>query len=451
MNYKAIIDDFNQASLHNPSEEIKKRYFHIDEIVEKDPFGNVMIRPLFSHSSLPQVLNLEVVKLDECSYEDNYIYSAMLHHNAELAITHLNLLHKKVLHLIRNKKCKLILDNTLEGDTIEKFLPILYNSLDNLGLPYDQVYFITNNLIAKKYYHQWIEKSKNFISSFNLKTTLFFDEVFKDNFKNDSINVIEFPWNIHDTERLVNLKHLPESVNIEKEIEYKAANINKIKPFLKVNRTGRPERTAFMLYLNYYKLLDKFKISFPRLEYLNDFEPLLYQKFPEIFSKQNIELLQSKVPFDIDQTDIDNHGKPGIGVGKFNADLPFDPVHYRDTFISIVMCAFPHTENACHLHSSTFNPIYCGHPYIGFGPFNHLSTLKRLGFKTFNRWWDESYDNCPHHLDRLEQILILTEKLCKYTNSDFLEMYKEMKHTLQYNSDLIKNFNGKNELSRIIF
>ena len=66
------------------------------------------------------------------------------------------------------------------------------------------------------------------------------------------------------------------------------------------------------------------------------------------------------------------------GIGQFNADLPFLPIHYKNTFVSVVMCAFPHTENCCHLHSSTFNPIYSGHPIIQFGPYKSLERMKFL-------------------------------------------------------------------------
>ena len=452
MNCKAIIDEFNQVSLHDPSKEIIEKYLHIEEIKELDPFGNPMVRPLFSHSSIPYVLDIETVKLEEFNFDTNSIYSVMLHHNAELAVEHLNLIPKTIIDKLKQYKCKLILDNTLEGDTIERLLPILYSSLDKLKIPYSQVFLVTNNLVAREYYYKWIDLAKHFISPFDLSnfTETFFNKIFAEDFKHNSVNIISFPWNIHDVKRLIHSGDLPEVVDIEKEIEYKTKHLSQLRPFLKVNRTGRPERSFFMLYANYHKLLDKFRISFPRLEHLNDFESAIIDKYPEIISKSNIDSLQKKVPFDIDVSDINNHGQPGTGIGKFNADLPFNPQHYRDTFISVVMCAFPYIDNACHLHSSTFNPIYCGHAYLGYGPHHHLQELKRLGFKTFNKWWDESYDNLPNHFNRLEKVLNIVEDISKYSNSDLLQMYKEMKNILQHNSNLIKNYDGREELRQQI-
>ena len=211
---------------------------------------------------------------------------------------------------------------------------------------------------------------------------------------------------------------------------------------LKVNRTGRPERNLFMLHLNKYDLFDKFLISFPEYPDYN----FPSNMFHNITQEDNIESLKLKCPFDIDQTDIDNHGPPGAGVGKFNADLPFDPIHYRNSILSFVMCAFPFVEGCCHLHSSTFNPIYCGHPVIQFGPHNHLEILKTLGFKTFSKWWDESYDKEEEGWVRFQGVLNNLNTLRKLSKTQILDMYKDMKDVLQHNSDLIQNYNIKKVL-----
>jgi len=454
MNYRALIDNFNQASLHAPNQETIEVYSHIEEINELDPFGNPMVRPLFSHSELPKVLGLEQVDVNDFEWNENFIYSVMLHHNAELAVEHLNLIPEKVLTKVREKQCILILDNTLEGDTIERFLPTLYKSLDKLNLPYSQIVFISNNLEAEIYHNEWVKLIKIFIENiidiFDGSNKLVKDLIEPD-FIHTSVNVISFPWNIHDVKRLIDCKHLPEDVNIDREIDYKTKNLDNISAFLKVNRTGRPERTLSMLYLNHHKLLDRCNISFPRLEYIGEFESYLSQSFPEEINNNNIESLKSKMPFDIDSTDIDNHGPPGIGKGLFDADLPFNPDHYRNSFISLIMCAFPHTEKACHLHSSTFNPMYCGHPFIAYGPYMHLHTLRELGFKTFSKWWNEDYDLMPHHVDRLKAVLTTVKEICSKSNVELLQMYFEMREVLQHNSNFIKHFNGQQTLIDKIF
>lgn len=416
----SLLDNFNQVSLHNPSEEILKIYSHIEEIYEVDPRGYNITRPLFSHSDMPNFLKTPTVNIEDFNWDKPFVYSVVLHHNNALAAKHLNLIPKKILEQVKEKKCKLVLDNTMEGDEVSRFFKAIYDSIDELKLPASQIYYVTNSLIAEN-------EHKNWISENNIYST---------------INVISFMYNVMDVQRLKNLNHLPQHVDIEKEIYYKEQNIDKLKPFLKVNRTGRPERNLFMLHLNKYDLFDKFLISFPEYPDYN----FPSNMFHNITQEDNIESLKLKCPFDIDQTDIDNHGPPGAGVGKFNADLPFDPIHYRNTMLSFVMCAFPFVEGCCHLHSSTFNPIYCGHPVIQFGPHNHLEILKTLGFKTFSKWWDESYDKEEEGWVRFQGVLNNLNTLRKLSKTQILDMYKDMKNVLQHNSDLIQNYNIKRVL-----
>ena len=420
-----IRDDFNQVELWNASDDILEIYKDVPEINEVDPNGNRMVRPLFSHSTLPFVMNFKPVDINEIDEDTHYFYFVTLHHHNFLAARHLNLLPEYVLTDLRKGRCKLVLDNTLEGDRVEEFLEELYKSLDNLNIQPERVTYITSNLLAEDVFKEWYQSQ---------------------DIKIGKLNVVSFPWNIHDVKRLKREKHLPETVNIEEEIKYKKENFNKLVPFLKVNRTGRPERNLYMLFINKYNLYDKFKISFNK--YYDEYD--LFEFFPELIDKENIEDLKSKVPFDIDSTDRDNHGPPGVGAGKFNADLPFDPTHYRNTLISVVMCAFPFVEKACHIHSSTYNPIYCGHPILQFGPQGHLKKLRDLGFKTFDRWWDESYDDIEFGWGRFRAVLEITQELYNKSNEELLKMYEEMKDVLQHNSDLIANFDGEKELRKRI-
>ena len=409
----ALIDKFNQVSLHNPSEEIIKIYRHVAEINELDNRGFPICRPLFSHSSLPSVLGLKQVERTKFDFKSKFSYFVHVHHNQKLWARHIDLIPKQILDEVRKENCTLVFDNTLEGDRIDcrHLLFPLYGSVKKLKLPAKQVVFITNDLNS--------EDSHNVYST------------------QDKIKVISFMWNVYDVKRLMKHKFLRNIKNIDTEINYKKKNIEKIKPFLKVNRTNRPERDLFMLFIEHEDLYDKFKISFPHFS-KEDFPT--HNRFKKYLKPSNINFLLNKVPFDIDKTDETNHGPAGYGEGYFNADLPFQPIHYRNTLFSIVMCAFPFVENACHLHSSTFNPIHQGHPIIQFGPYKSLERMRERGFKTFDKWWDESYDEIKDGWERFDAILKLVDKLSRKSNKELLEMYVDMKDVLQHNIDLINQY-----------
>jgi len=413
-----LIDNFNQVSMTEPSQEIIDIYKHIPEITEQDNRNETICRPLFSHSSLPNVLKLTEVQSENFTFDRPFSYFVHVHHNQPLWAKNLDVIPNNILEEVKSGNCKLIFDNTLEGKSIEgdEFLNPFYESIDKLKLPTKNIYFITNNLIAEKTHQEY--------------------------HRADKINVVSVMWNVFDVQRLKHQGDLPKKVSVDMEYKYKSVNIFKTKHFLKVNRTNRDERDIFMLFLNFEKLFDKCLVSFPELHKWPDYSNMFY-KYTQ---QENINDLKSKLPFDIDNTDKTNHGPAGIGKGFFDADLPFDPIHYRDTFISIVMGAFPFDTSGYHLHSSTFNPMYCGHPIIQFAPYKTLEVMKQYGFKTFGKWWDESYDDEKDDWKRLQMIMDLVLKLSEYDEKDLLHMYKDMQETLQHNIGIIENYDTKTNL-----
>jgi hypothetical protein len=421
-------DDLNQSDMCNPSQKVMDLHSHIDEINDLDNRGERICRPLFSHSSFSYALNLDKeVWLKDWDGKEEFFYCAFTHHNQKLWPNHINLISDKVLDGVKDEKGYLLFDNTLEGNRVdgEWFIEPFYKSMKELELPYDRVIFITNNYIAEKTHDEWFENQ---------------------NLYKEKMKLIAFMWDVYHVRNIIRDGHLPSKVDIEEEIKYKKINVEYIKYFMKVNRTNRPERNIFMLFMNYHKLFDKSLISFPTLPdewYPNGFEKYL--------TDDNVNNLRLKVPFDIDKTDETNHGDAGSGEGFFNADLPFQPVHYKNSFISIIFCAFPFEKNACHLHTSTINPIYCGHPFVQFGPYKALEVMKERGFKTFNKWWDESYDDEPDGWKRFQKVMDVTLELSKLSQKELLEIYIDMKEVLQHNVDLITNFDVKSELYDRIF
>jgi hypothetical protein len=410
--------------MHDASDYILKLYDDVSEIKELDNRGFLINRPLFSHSSLPDVLGTTDIHVREFDFKEPFIYCVYVHHNTNLWAKHINKIPRIVLDSVRSGKCKLIFDDTMEGAPCDEFLNIIYKSIDDLRLPPEQLYFITNNLLAEKSHDTW--KAKYY-------------------FKKSYMNVISFMWNVYDIQRLKNI-NLPDKINIEDELKYKKDNLDNIKHFLKVNRTDRLERNLFMLYMNKHNMLEKSLISFPQFPDMD-----YYDEFETLTTIDNISSLREKTPFHIDNTDKTNVGEAGHDVGQFNADLPFEPTHYKNSLISLVMCAFPESNAACHLHSSTYNPMYCGHPVIQFGPYQHLKQMQKNGFKTFSNWWDESYDDELDNWKRLKMVMDISYEISKMKIDDVFKMIVDMKEVLQHNSDLIDNYNVDTNLIKKIF
>lgn len=86
-----------------------------------------------------------------------------------------------------------------------------------------------------------------------------------------------------------------------------------------------------------------------------------------------------------------------------------------------------------HLTEKTFKPIVSKRPFILVAAPGNLAYLKSYGFKTFDRWIDESYDTETDNFKRIEMITAELKKLCAMSKTELKQMHKEMQEILEYN------------------
>lgn len=90
-------------------------------------------------------------------------------------------------------------------------------------------------------------------------------------------------------------------------------------------------------------------------------------------------------------------------------------------------------EKKKHLTEKIFKPIVSKQPFILLGCANNLEYLRDYGFKTFNKWWDESYDKIEDPILRLNAVVDIVEQICKLSNDDITSLLVEMENVLNYN------------------
>jgi hypothetical protein len=79
-------------------------------------------------------------------------------------------------------------------------------------------------------------------------------------------------------------------------------------------------------------------------------------------------------------------------------------------------------------------------PFILVAPPKSLEYLKKLNYKTFDKWWDESYDEMTSHRERIITILELLEKISKMDLIEMQKIYDEMGKTLEHNFLIARHF-----------
>jgi hypothetical protein len=123
--------------------------------------------------------------------------------------------------------------------------------------------------------------------------------------------------------------------------------------------------------------------------------------------------------------------------------------YYKDIFVDIV-CE-PNASGTCFLCTEKiWRPIVARRPFIVMSNFEYLHNLKKLGFKTFNEFWDESYDGYSEG-ERIKKIEKILEQIAQWSTRDLHIKLKEMKSILDHNyqafndltySDITRAFDG---------
>jgi hypothetical protein len=90
-------------------------------------------------------------------------------------------------------------------------------------------------------------------------------------------------------------------------------------------------------------------------------------------------------------------------------------------------------DDKLHLTEKIFKPIVSHRPFILAAAPGNLAYLKSYGFRTFDRWIDESYDNEQDPDLRMSMIVAEVERLCKLSPEELQTMYNEMQEVLDHN------------------
>lgn len=112
---------------------------------------------------------------------------------------------------------------------------------------------------------------------------------------------------------------------------------------------------------------------------------------------------------------------------------------YNETYINIVSETFVDNTSSTNsmyekdISEKTFKPITQLQPFLIYGQVGILTYLKSIGYKTFNSWWDESYDTISDKKLRLEKIIEIIERLNNMSHSQLADMMYEMLPVLEHN------------------
>jgi hypothetical protein len=286
---------------------------------------------------------------------------------------------EKYLEDVRNGKCKILLFLTYEGYSGSKGnddFEIIEKWRKESNLPPFSVYYACGNLLCKEI----VRNKELFI---NVEPILDFEA-----------------WNRFSYDKIV---------------EYDPIDNRNL--FLMYNRNPRPHRVRFLIELLKNNIFNR---GFVSLGDVNMYNPEIYLIPKE--DKNHFNFLKDNSPIHIESA-------PNL---HYNLACNITTEDYDKTFISIISETLTY-EDTLFISEKTWKPIMVGHPFIILGNKGTLKFLKSIGYRTFDKWFNEDYDDDDDETIRINKIVKILTDYCQKTKEELLSIREEMKEVCKRN------------------
>ena len=130
---------------------------------------------------------------------------------------------------------------------------------------------------------------------------------------------------------------------------------------------------------------------------------------------------------------IKRHSDGYINFTDTNALVEF----YQKGFLDCV-CETWHSGDTFLPTEKIARPLALKNPFIVFGPRHFLMNLRRMGFKTFNNYWSEEYDN-HEGIERINLIKKQLVSISEKTLDELKTLQNDMGGILDHNQKLYQN------------
>ena len=338
---------------------------------------------------------------------DNYIISASVNHipndwtgyhpKVESLFKHLN---ESYLNDLRNKKALLLLDQSFEGYQTSWLWDWFHDECKEWKISPKCIVYVTGNMIADETYEEWCNDKKI----------------------NERMKVI--PYAHFELDMAMTCYHRNKigepTPTFEDHIKYKTEHLNDIKTYGCYNKRirGRHHRIWFYKYLCEAGLIDKGLVS------MNAFSPERYYFEGEVINDEEAIYINQDLPklvYGKRNDELDDN----FYICRFNNEQSLDTY---TTVISEAQCG--DSDKTMFLSEKTFKVIAVRHPFIIMGNKDSMRMMRKIGYKTFDGFIDESYDSLPTH----ERMLAIIESLKKLDKvSDKIEWFKSLENIIEHN------------------
>jgi hypothetical protein len=121
----------------------------------------------------------------------------------------------------------------------------------------------------------------------------------------------------------------------------------------------------------------------------------------------------------------------------------FDPSFLRTYMTLLTESAF----TSCQVSEKGVKALRYFHPFIAVAGPLYLEMLKEKGFKTFDKYFDESYDKIFDHRERMKAVVKLTTEL--NDKKKLHKIFMDSKEEVIHNSNLCKTYSGEQSIKKL--
>lgn len=100
--------------------------------------------------------------------------------------------------------------------------------------------------------------------------------------------------------------------------------------------------------------------------------------------------------------------------------------HFRHSKLSVVL-ETNSNDKSYQLSEKIYKPLMAEHPFVVFGPPGYLKYMRAQGYRTFDKWIDESYDQEPNNHRRIEKIVQCCQDFIEVDTKDFYDQTAEVR------------------------
>ena len=280
------------------------------------------------------------------------------------------------LEMLKKKEIYFFFDASTEGfspviDT--PFFEILFNNCKLHNVDPSQILFVSSNLYDELTLNKFC-KERNIKEKINV------------------FSFVAFEYAIQHRHGFVNTdRYLDEKINTVK-------NTHKDKYFSSLSRINRAHRIKATFLLCQEDISKQALISHDKIE------PTAVEHLFRNYDQQKVDTWINTLPLTVDRKDFNIN---------WALDSNYDHIHDQTLFQIVNETEANNRYNTALFYSEkTFRPISQLQPFIIYGQQYCNKYLKNIGYKTYEDWFDYSFDNEPDDTRRYELLLDSIKRTC---------------------------------------